>query len=252
VTLDATHACVVDLDGVVWLAGEPLPGAREGIALLRGRDVPVLFATNNASPTVAELRARLGAMGVDADAHDVATSAQSAAALVGQGARAFVVGSQGLVEALELAGVLPATSDDADTVVVGLTTSFDYALIDVAAALVRGGARFVATNVDPTLPAPGGLRPGAGALVAAVATAAGREPEVAGKPTEAMARLVRSRVTPGAVVGDRASTDGAFAARLGVPFAHVASDVDEEAPSGASVRARTLVDAVEALLSMDG
>ena len=91
---------------------------------------------------------------------------------------------------------------------------------------MRAGARFVATNVDPTYPVPGGLEPGAGALVAAVATAAARDPEVAGKPEVATVELVRERFgSVGVVVGDRPSTDGALAHALGWPFALVLSGV---------------------------
>jgi HAD superfamily hydrolase (TIGR01450 family) len=245
VTLDAAHACVVDLDGVVWLGDEFLPGAVEGVALLRRRGIPVLFATNNATPTVDALLAKLRDGGIDAYGDEVATSAQAAASLVGRGSRVFAVGEDGLLEALARAGA--TVSDEApDAVVVGLLRAFDYAVCDRAAALVRDGARFVATNTDPTLPTAGGLHPGAGAIVAAIATAAGREPEVAGKPHPAMVRLVTSRGAVGAVIGDRASTDGAFAEALGVPFALVRSEVGESGER-AAVRATSLLEAVRGL-----
>ena len=111
--------------------------------------------------------------------------------------------------------------------VVGFHRDFDFDGLTRAADAVRAGARFVATNLDPTYPIPGGMVPGAGALAAAVATAAGRTPEVAGKPERPMADLVR-----GALRRPRASswatgpsTDGAFAAALGWPFALVLSGV---------------------------
>ena len=245
-TLDATHACVVDLDGVVWLAGAALPGATEGVAELRRRGIAVLFCTNNAVPTIGELRGRLAAIGIDAEPSEIATSAQAACSLLTTEDRAFVVGEAGLREALASAGVI-AVRRDATTVVVGLARHFDYDLCDAAASLVRSGARYVATNTDPTLPTPDGLKPGAGAIVAAISAASGRDPEIAGKPSLAMCAMVRSRVAVGAVVGDRASTDGRFAAALGVPFAHVVSDVDD-APADDAGRATTLLDAVLALV----
>jgi len=250
VTLDATHACVIDLDGVVWLAGAALPGASEAVELLRRHGVAVLFATNNAAPTVAELRARLARVGIDAAPEEVATSAQAAASLLAPGDRVHVLGAAGLCEAVDAVGAerdASATPRDVASVLVGLTTSFDYHALDVASTLVRDGSRFIATNRDPTLPVPGGQAPGAGAIVAAVASASGREPEVAGKPHEPMCELVRRRVQVGVVVGDRASTDGRFAAALGVPFAHVASGIGEPA-DGAAVSAPDLLRAVEALL----
>ena len=91
---------------------------------------------------------------------------------------------------------------------------------------MRDGARFVATNLDATYPVPGGLIPGAGSLVAAVATAAGASPEVAGKPEAPTVGLIRERYGDiGVVVGDRPSTDGALATALGWPFALVLSGV---------------------------
>jgi 4-nitrophenyl phosphatase len=249
VTLDATHACVVDLDGVVWLAGEALPGAADGVAALRSRRIPVLFCTNNAAPTVAELLERLTAIGIEAAPHEIATSSQAASSLLTNRDLAYVVGEAGLHEALAGGGVAEAT-EAATAVVVGLMRGFDYDTCDVAAALVRRGARFVATNADPTLPSASGLRPGAGAIVAAIATASGTAPEIAGKPFPAMCALVTSRVTVGAVIGDRPSTDGRFADALGVPFALVASDVDDDDASLVpAVRASSLLDAVTKLCS---
>jgi HAD superfamily hydrolase (TIGR01450 family) len=245
VTLDATHACVVDLDGVVWLAGDPLPGAAEGVAELRRRGIPVLFATNNAAPTIRELQERLGAMGIRASPDEIATSSQAVASMLVAGERAYVVGASGLREALDAAGVEQA-GRDVDAVVIGLTMDFDYAVLETAATLARDGARLLAANTDPTLPGAHGLRPGAGAIVAAISTAAGKTPEVAGKPHAPMCRLVLARSQVGAVVGDRASTDGAFADALGVPFAHVRSDVAERAATSV-VEAATLLDAVLAL-----
>jgi len=99
---------------------------------------------------------------------------------------------------------------------------------------VREGARFVATNMDATYPVPGGLIPGAGSIVAAVATATGVRPEVAGKPEAPTVALVHDRLgSTGVVVGDRPSTDGALADALGWPFALVLSGVTAEvAPPG--------------------
>lgn len=245
-TVDATRACVVDLDGVVWLAGEPLPGAVDGSRMLRDRGIAVRFVTNNSTRTIEELLERLAAIGIAARPEEVVTSAQAAASVLPAGSTAFVVGADGLVHALREAGVR-AVDDAPEAVVVGLAVDFDYDACDRAASFVRSGARFLATNTDATLPIPGGLRPGAGAIVAAIATAAGCSPQVAGKPHEPMARLVRSRGDVGAVIGDRPSTDGAFAAALGVPFVHVASDVVEAGAAPGSFP--TLLEAVRDLLA---
>ena len=110
--------------------------------------------------------------------------------------------------------------------VVGFHRGFDYDELVRASAAVRNGARFVATNLDATYPVPGGMIPGSGAIGAAVATASGRAPEVAGKPERPMVDLIRARFgSSGLVVGDRPSTDGALAEALGWPFALVLSGV---------------------------
>jgi 4-nitrophenyl phosphatase len=120
------------------------------------------------------------------------------------------------------------TDGDADAVVVGFHRSFDYEGLRRAATAVRRGARLIGTNDDATYPTPDGPIPGGGAILAAVATGAGRTPTVAGKPYAPMATLVREVLgsLDGAVmVGDRPDTDGRFAVTLGVPFALVLSGV---------------------------
>jgi glycerol 3-phosphatase-2 len=228
-------AWVVDLDGVMWLAGSAIPGAARAIARLRSAGVRVLFATNNAAPSVAELLAGLSRIGVEAGRDDVVTSAQAAATLIEPGERVLACGDEGLREALAGRNAVLVAAAPADAVVVGWTRAFDFDLLARSAAAVRAGARFVATNEDPTHPTPEGLLPGTGALVAAVAAASGRQPEVAGKPHEPMARLVAERAGEVAlVVGDRPSTDGALARVLGVPFALVRSGVTGSGRDGSN------------------
>jgi len=220
---------VVDLDGVVWLTGRPIPGVDEAVARLRGAGVRVLFATNNSAPTRAELHRRLGQCGITADDRDLLSSADVAAGMLPSGSSAVVVGDDGVVEALAGRGVVVVPEGPADAVVVGWTrSSFTFEAVSRAAAAVRAGARLVATNEDPTLPTPDGPVPGAGAILAAVATAAGATPEVAGKPHRPTADAITARVPPGelrAMVGDRPSTDGVLAGQLGIPFALVLSGV---------------------------
>jgi 4-nitrophenyl phosphatase len=243
--LRAVEVVLCDLDGVVWLAHQPLPGAPEAVAALRAAGLRVLFVTNNAFSTVAEQEAALAAIGIPA-VGDVINSAQAAAGLVEPGDRVLVGGERGLFEAL--AARRAETFDPLDwnaagrpavaAVVMGLHRTFDYARLDALSAAVRAGARFVATNDDATFPTPHGLVPGGGSLVAAVTTAAGVAPTVAGKPHLPMAAAVAARVGDGFVperslmVGDKLSTDGAFAVTLGCPFALVRTGVT---PPGAGV-----------------
>jgi glycerol 3-phosphatase-2 len=218
---------VLDLDGVVWLGGEAIAGSAQAVARLRAAGHDVVFLTNNSGPTRAEYAAKLAAAGVVADPAELATSAQAAASLLAPSSTALVVGGVGLHEALADRGVSEVAPDQRpDAVVVGRSVDLDYDELAAAASAIRAGARFVAANTDATFPTPGGLLPGAGALVAFLATASGRQPEVAGKPHAAVADLVRARYGPTDVmVGDRADTDGAFATAVGARFALVLSGV---------------------------
>jgi 4-nitrophenyl phosphatase len=217
----------VDLDGVVWLAGEALPGAAEAVEQLRRAGDRVVFLTNNSGPRLAGHLAKLAAVGIRCEAGDLVTSAEAAASLISPGSRVAVVGDEGIYEALAERSVeVVAPHDSPSAVVVGRTVELDYDELAAAAGAVRAGARFVATNTDATFPTGDGLLPGAGALVAFLATASGREPEVAGKPHEAMANLVRRRYGQVEVMaGDRPDTDGLFAKRLGARFGLVFSGV---------------------------
>lgn len=220
---------VSDLDGVVWLAESPIPGGAEAIARLRHEGARVLFVTNNSAPTLAELLERLARAGIPATETDVVTSAQSAAAMLAPRSTALVCAGAGVHEALAERGVESVPEGPADAVIVGWTRAFDFELMSSAAAAVRSGARFIGTNEDATHPTPRRLEPGAGALLAAVATASQATPEVAGKPHEPLVALLRERASDIVmVVGDRPSTDGALARRLHVPFALVRSGVTRD------------------------
>ncbi len=217
---------VIDLDGVIWLSGQPIPGVEHAVATLRASGVRVLFATNNSAPTRAELHRRMANCGLTTSDADLLSSADVAAGMLAPGTTALVLADDGVREALRTRGVTMVEAGPADAVVVGWTRSFTFDAVAAAAAAVRHGARLLGTNEDPTLPTPDGLLPGAGALLAAVATAAGATPEVAGKPHAPTADAIRARAGDvRTMVGDRPSTDGALADQLGVPFALVLSGV---------------------------
>ena len=219
-----------DLDGVLWRGDVAIPGAAAGVQQLRAAGLRVAFLTNNSGARVADYVAKLGSLGVDAAADEIATSAQAAAALLARdtspGARVLACAGGGVIEAVEARGFTVVDRGPADAVVVGWHQTFDYDELKRTADAVREGARYIATNLDPTYPGPDGLLPGAGSIAAAVTTAAGRQPEVAGKPWPPAAELVRARFgNDGVMIGDRPSTDGAFAATLDWPFALVLSGV---------------------------
>ena len=216
---------VVDLDGVVWLADQPIEGAAHAVERLRASGARVLFATNNASPTVEQFIDRLAKAAIEVQSDDLVTSALAAASMLDPGSTAVICADAGVSEALMHRGVQVVAEGPADSVVVGWTR-FDFDRVATAAAAVRAGARLIGTNEDATYPTPQGLLPGAGAVLAAVATASQTTPEVAGKPHAPLASLIHQRVGKVSfVVGDRPSTDGALANRLQAKFALVRSGV---------------------------
>ena len=223
-------AWALDLDGVIWLGDQPIAGSADAVARLRAAGESVVFVTNNSSEPVGFVEAKLARHGIPA-AGDVLTSAMAAAALVDPGEVALVCAGPGVDEALAARGVRTVREGKADVVVVGFHRDFDYGRMVAASAAVRGGARLLATNDDATYPTPDGLIPGGGAILAAVSTASGVVPEVAGKPNTPMADLLRARVGgDGVMVGDRPDTDGRFALALGYRFGLVLSGVTTALP----------------------
>jgi 4-nitrophenyl phosphatase len=223
-----------DLDGVVWLAHQPIDGSADAVERLRTAGHRVVFVTNNSSATVADQEAALLKVGIPA-VGDVITSAMAGAHLLSAGERVLMCGGPGLAEAIAKVGAISVSHDDVeggaqvDTVIVGFHRHFDYEIMRRASTAIRRGARLVGTNDDATYPTPNGPIPGGGSILAAISTAAGIAPMIAGKPHQAMADVVRvyePSVGPDAVmVGDRPSTDGGFATTLGCRFALVRSGV---------------------------
>lgn len=216
---------VLDLDGVIWLGDEPIPGSAEAVGRLQDSGAEVLFVTNLSRLTEAEQEAKLARHGIDASG-SVVTSAMAAGFLIEPGQRVVVVGGPGVDEAVERRGATVVGSAPADAVIVGLDPSFDYDELGRAMTAVRAGARLIGTNHDPTYPTGDGLQPGGGAIVAAIAAAAETEPTFAGKPHSTAADLVRSRLgSAGIMVGDRPDSDGLFARNLGYRFGLVLTGV---------------------------
>ncbi len=219
-------AWAIDLDGVVWRGTDTVPGSPEAIARLREVGAPIAFVTNSAVRTPEQVGEKLERHGIPDAASLVITSAVAAASLVEPGERVVAVGSEGLRAAIEARGASVVEAGPADAVIVGLTHSFNYDDMTRGMQAIRGGARFIATNDDATFPDADQLLPGNGALVAAVATAAGRNPVVAGKPHDPIAQFVRRQLgTDGIMVGDRPETDGRFGLALGYRFGLVLTGV---------------------------
>jgi 4-nitrophenyl phosphatase len=218
-------AWVLDLDGVVWLGSDPIPGAADAIARLRAAGEDVLFVTNASFRPVGEVEAQLADCGIDGRGR-VLTSAVMAVDLVDPGETVLVAAGPGVSEELQRRGAVVVTEGEADAVMVGFHLDFTYDRMRAASLAVRNGARLLATNDDATYPTPEGLWPGGGAILASIERATGTDAVVAGKPYPPSVEHVHRRVgTTGIMVGDRPDTDGRFARALGYDFGLVLSGV---------------------------
>lgn len=205
---------MLDLDGVVYIGGDAVPGAPEHVAAAREAGMRVAFITNNASRPPGTVAEHLRDLGVAADEADVVTSAQAAARVLGDrlgaGARVVVLGAAGLVDAVTEAGLVPVTvQEDAEAVVTGYGPDVPWKHLMRAAVRIRDGLWWVASNTDMTIPTAFGVAPGHGVLVDMVRRFSGVEPEVAGKPArplldETVRRCGGERPL---MVGDRLDTD---------------------------------------------
>ncbi|MGA7272024.1 MAG: HAD-IIA family hydrolase [Acidimicrobiia bacterium] len=208
-------AVVCDLDGVVYRGERAIAGSGEALEALEEAGWTILFATNNSARTPEHVVDKLRRLvGYEARTDQVVTSALVAASMIQVGP-VLVVAESGVEAAVTEAGFeLTEDPDLAATVVVGIDRALTYDRIARAAEAIRRGAAFIATNQDPTFPTEHGLLPGAGACVAAVETASGVTGINAGKPSDAMRRLIEERCPPGTIwmIGDRPDTDLALAA----------------------------------------
>ena len=227
---------IFDLDGVVYRGSEPVPGAPELVEFLHGHGVAVRFATNNSMSTRLAYVDRLAEMGIRTAVEEIVTSTSATVEHLRRHApdvrTVLAIGAEGMEAELREAGFEVTTAAAAvggdpggplerayDAVIVGLDPAVDYARLSIAMAAVAGGARLIATNADARYPTPAGFLPGAGAIVAALATATGVTPEVIGKPAPAMfiSILEAAGMAPleSVVVGDNPDADVAGAHRAG-------------------------------------
>jgi phosphoglycolate/pyridoxal phosphate phosphatase family enzyme len=214
---DRFDGLLVDLDGVVWIGREPVPGSPETLASLLAAGKRIVFVTNNPGKLPAAYAERLRELGVEVGAEQIVTAgvvvARLAGEAAGEGGGVFVIGAAPLKEMVAGTGARLLEGEEAweaKAVVVSGHRGFDYGeLLTAKRALERGAALF-ATSHDPTMPYPGGELPGTGAILAAVETASGRRAEIAGKPERhlfEMAREALGECERVAMVGDRLSSD---------------------------------------------
>ncbi|QGK70584.1 HAD-IIA family hydrolase [Allosaccharopolyspora coralli] len=257
--LDHHDGLLLDLDGTVYRGGDAVSSAAETLAGAREAGVALRFVTNNASKSPAQVVDHLRALGLAAEPHEISTSAQAAAAMVAESvppaAAVLVIGSAAFADEVAGVGLTPVRrfEDEPVAVVQGHSPTTGWADLAEACLALRFGALWIASNGDRTLPTERGELPGNGAMVDALRTASGREPEFAGKPQVPLLR--RAVASSGAerplMVGDRLDTDIAGAVAYGMPSLFVLTGVgtprdvltaaSEQRPDriGADVRAVT-------------
>ena len=207
------HTWLTDMDGVLVHEEVPIPGAAEFIAALKASGVRYLVLTNNSIFTPRDLRARLLGSGIDVPEDAIWTSALATAQFLADqraGGSAYVVGEAGMIAALHDVGYV-MTERDPDYVVLGETRTYSFEAITKAIRLIDGGARFVATNPDPSGPSQHGRLPATGSVAALISTATGRQPYFVGKPNPLMMRSALNRLEAHSettvMIGDRMDTD---------------------------------------------
>jgi NagD protein len=215
------HGYLIDMDGVLYRGAELIPGADDFVVGLRKRGVPFLLLTNNSQRTRRDVAAKLARMGIDVEEEHVFTSALATARFLARqkpGGTAFVIGEGGLLTALHENGYA-VVDHEPDYVVVGEGRTFNLELVEAAVRMILGGAKLVATNLDPSCPTPGGPRPGCGALAATLEIAAGVKAFSVGKPSPVMMRAARKELglttDETTILGDTMETDILGGVQLG-------------------------------------
>ncbi|HSB46739.1 MAG TPA: HAD-IIA family hydrolase [Candidatus Bilamarchaeum sp.] len=221
-------AVIFDLDGTLYLGKTPVKGAAEKIAELRGRGIKILFLTNAATRSRANVALRLAGMGFGASKGETYCGAYALAKYIAEkhrGKKVYVVGEKG--EHDEFAELGIQTSDEADIVAVGLDRAFSYDKLCRAHLNISKGAVFLASNYDHTYPTEIGPLPGAGSIVTAIEFASGKKAHVVGKPNPFFMELIlrehHLKKDEVIMVGDRLDTDIMFAKNCGIKSALVLS-----------------------------
>ncbi len=230
---EAFDVALLDLDGVVYLGRQPVPGAAAALAAARDAGMRLAFVTNNASRSPEDVVSLLDEVGVKAEAAEVVTSAQAAARVLAErvpaGSRVLVVGAPALRDEVAQRGLVPVESadDDPDALICGYAPDVGWRQLAEGTVAARRGVVWVATNTDLTLPSARGPLPGNGTLVNAIIAASGRQPVVAGKPNPALHQesVDRTGARRPIVVGDRLDTDIEGAVRVGCASMLVLSGV---------------------------
>jgi NagD protein len=246
---------LMDMDGVLVHEEHAIPGAERFLARLRETGTPFLVLTNNSIYTRRDLAARLKASGIEVPEDAIWTSALATARFLDDqrpNGSAFVIGESGLTTALHEVGYT-MTERSPDYVVLGETRTYSFERITQAIRLIVKGARFIATNPDPTGPTQLGPVPATGSVAALISRATGHEPYFVGKPNPLMMRSALNAIDAHsettAMIGDRMDTDVISGLEAGLETILVLTGVtSREAAERFPFRASRIVDSVADLV----
>lgn len=230
--LDEFDSLFLDLDGVVYLGQQAVPGAVEAITRAQ-KTHTIGYITNNSSRTPMAIAEQLRGFGLDVHEEQIVGSARAGAKLLATkipaGSRVLVVGGEGLRYECEQAGfeVVDSAKDRPAAVIQGFAPDVSWKHLAQASFAVQQGAIWIATNQDWTIPLEAGIAPGNGTLVGAVHTAVGILPDFAGKPfrpifDQAFEQLGVKRPL---MIGDRIDTDIRGAKTVGIASACVLTGI---------------------------
>jgi 4-nitrophenyl phosphatase len=234
-----THL-IIDMDGVLYTGDRPMPCLREFFAFLRDHQIQFILATNNSTRTPQQYADKLAGMGVTVSPDEILVSGQATARFLARqyprGTRAHVFGMPALKHAMTDEGFILA-DEDVELVVASMDREVTFEKLKRATLLIRGGARFIATNLDPTNPSEEGLIPGTGAMIVALEAASGTQATAIGKPQPIMYQQAMEQMGafPGttAAIGDRVDTDILGGKRAGLMTICVLSGSSDRAEAEA-------------------
>ena len=235
--VDRSHilSWLTDMDGVLWHEGKAIPGAQELINHWREQGTPHLVLTNNSIYTPRDLSARLKAGGLTVEEGLIYTSAMATADFLNNQqpkGKAYVIGEAGLTQAMYEIGYV-ITEVRPDFVVLGETRNLSFDNLTKAIRLIDKGARFIATNPDPTGPSEEGPLPATGSVAALITKATGKNPYIVGKPNPMMFRSAMRKIDAHsettAMIGDRMDTDVVAGIEAGLHTILVRTGISDDA-----------------------
>ena len=215
--LKQVRCFLLDMDGTFYLGDQLLPGAKDFIHYCENNGIEYLFLTNNSSKNAGDYVEKLHRLGVEVVREKILTSGEATCSYLNKkqpGKRVFLAGTPALEEEFHQRGIHLAP-DDPQVVVLGFDTTLTYARLWKLCDFVRAGLPYIATHPDFNCPTAHGYMPDIGAMIAFVAAATGRQPDVViGKPNAPMLDAVLEKVDVPlqriAMLGDRLYTDVAM------------------------------------------